>query len=60
MAATRIIVEVDGGVVQSVYCSDPKAHMSVMDWDNAKGDDQYRIECELLDLEAQRLLTEVY
>ncbi len=29
----RIVVNVSGGVVQDVYCSDPQADLTVVDWD---------------------------
>lgn len=31
--ASKIIIEVDGGVVQEVYCDDPNVTVVLVDWD---------------------------
>ena len=36
---TRIIIELEGGLITEVYCSDPDADVSVMDRDVLKGFD---------------------
>ena len=36
---TRIIIELEGGLITEVYCSDPDADVSVMDRDVLKGCD---------------------
>ena len=35
----RIIIELEGGLITEVYCSDPDAEVSVMDRDVLKGGD---------------------
>lgn len=34
MKPNQIIIEVAGGVVQEVYCSDQGAHVTLVDWDS--------------------------
>lgn len=36
MKQTKIIVEVSGGCVVSVYSSDPTVQIKLLDWDNVK------------------------
>jgi len=36
---TRIIIELEGGLITEVYCSDPDADVSVMDRDALKDGD---------------------
>jgi hypothetical protein len=33
MPATQFVINVHGGIVQDVYCSDPAAEVLVVDWD---------------------------
>jgi hypothetical protein len=54
----RVIIEVRGGMVQCIRSSDPVS-VSVLDWDNIEGDDQYAQECEQLQEEAEKL-EEIY
>lgn len=51
----RIIVFVQGGVVQQVCCSDPYAVVAVADYDNAEEDEVHEAECVQLEAEATSL-----
>ena len=33
MTATQIVINVSGGIVQDIFCSDPAAEAIVVDWD---------------------------
>jgi len=38
MANTHIILNIHGGTVQDLFCSDPNAHVQIVDWDVQEGD----------------------
>ncbi|MCE9553858.1 MAG: hypothetical protein K8T91_10860 [Planctomycetes bacterium] len=38
MQPTRIILNVHGCTVQDVFCSDPNAHVQIVDWDVSESD----------------------
>ena len=38
MNSTRIVLNVHGGVVQELYCSDPDADVRLVDWDVEESD----------------------
>lgn len=55
LAPARVIVEIEGGNVSAIYCSDAKAHASVLDRDLAKvGEGDPKREAVLIE-EAQSL-----
>jgi hypothetical protein len=33
---TKIVVVIEGGLVQGIYCTDPKTEATLIDWDNIK------------------------
>ena len=54
----RLIVEVQGGCVQAVYASAPKASVDLLDWDNIKDGDATpaeRREARKLELKAKKM-----
>jgi hypothetical protein len=56
--ALRLIVEVQGGCVQAVYATDPKAAVDLLDWDNMKDGDATpaeRREARKLELKAKKM-----
>lgn len=38
MSQTRIILNIHGGSVQDVFCSDANAHVQIVDWDVQESD----------------------
>jgi len=38
MPKNRVVVVVEGGLVQSVACEDPETEVLLVDWDNLKAD----------------------
>lgn len=58
-SATRVIVEVRGGVVQAVY-ADRLAHIDIIDWDDAKENEYAAKRCDKLSEEIDRGLEQVY
>lgn len=43
---TKVIIEVSGGVVQGVYCRNKNIEVELVDWDNARDDEEYEKECK--------------
>jgi hypothetical protein len=36
---TRIVISVNAGIVQEVFCTDPNAEVTLIDWDTQECDD---------------------
>ena len=34
MSSTKIVIEIQGGLVQDVFCSDHNADVTIVDWDS--------------------------
>jgi hypothetical protein len=52
MPKAQIVLNVSGGLVQDVFCSDPAAEVIVVDWDFADGEHQANVSrAEVLPLE---------
>lgn len=56
----HIIIHISGGCCRTVYCSDPKAKVEVIDMDNAKAGEPAQVAVAMVRLEwADNNLTEV-
>ena len=42
----RVVIIVDGGVVQDVLLNNPDIEVTLIDWDNIKGGDEFTIDNE--------------
>jgi hypothetical protein len=45
----KIVIVIDGGVCQSVFCDEPQAEVEVIDWDNIR---EASYEAEIAEIEA--------
>lgn len=54
-----VIINVEGGMVQAVFASDPGIRVYVKDRDNARIDDEYARTCDELERWSKEM-TEVY
>jgi hypothetical protein len=55
--ATRIVISLNGGIVQDVFCTDPSAEVMLIDWDTQECDE----DCAgLVDVGAERADVRAY
>ena len=45
---TKVIIEVNGGVVQAVYTRNKNIEVELVDWDNAAVDPEYEEDCKFI------------
>lgn len=57
---TKIFVIVEGGLVSSVYSSDPLIKVEVIDVDSQEEDESVELNARRIEIENDKSLTEIY